>query len=255
MRTFIICMIAPCVLSTACVESDGAPSDSSSSEQSSTRLTSAASTSTTTTPNGVSTGPISMTSSTSSSTTSSTSTTSRPTTTQSCLEPATTGNAETGSMGFEFRDDSYCDYAQVDRTGFPLVTTLLIDSVDAYNQSTPAQDLTLSFFVEVNSRLMELHPELDAEIQALGLTPCSFGGCNAQLTDVLVPDVLSLDPDGADAFPNGRRLEEPAMDLVLALMLLDLDLEPLEALADEPLGPPVGDVASLPTWPYVAGPQ
>jgi hypothetical protein len=159
-------------------------------------------------------------------------------------------------MGFEFRNTSYCDYMQIDRVGFPLVTTLMVSSssVADYNAAPTSENIN-AWVTEINSTFFDLHPELDAEIQSNGLTPSDFQVYSEQLTPLVVPDTLKLDPTAPDGFPNGRRLEEPTLDLVLALLLLDLSVDPIDALANLPLGPGANDVALPGTWPHVAGPQ
>jgi hypothetical protein len=79
----------------------------------------------------------------------------------------------------------------------------------------------------------------------------------------IVPDVLSLDLSRpGDGFPNGRRPADPAVDLCLALVLLDLEEgtgpagpHRITDLADLPLGPPANDVELGAEFPFLAAPH
>lgn len=165
----------------------------------------------------------------------------------------TDSNAETGDMGFVFRETPYCDYVQIDRVGVPLISTLLITSKDDYNAAGPEDDISLAFFGEISSSLMVLLEALEAAIIGGGWIACGVGSCQIQTTPLVIPDVLELDPADSGGFPNGRRLDDPAGGRVLAHLLLDLGMHDLDAFAD--LLPAQNDVAFPGQWPYVAPPH
>lgn len=77
------------------------------------------------------------------------------------------------------------------------------------------------------------------------------------VADLVVPDVLTIDPSAAAGFPNGRLLSDPVIDVTLAVLFLDIDANgqsPL-SLASLPLNPPTNDVAFRSSFPYLAPPQ
>jgi hypothetical protein len=100
--------------------------------------------------------------------------------------------------------------------------------------------------------------------------------CVRQAAPFIIPDVLTIDTTAAAGFPNGRQLEDRVMDIILALVLLDVDdaqLDPtpdpdpngvpLTVLfdldpateGDQPLNPAANDVDFLADFPYVAPPH
>ena len=54
------------------------------------------------------------------------------------------------------------------------------------------------------------------------------------------------------AFPNGRRLSDPVIDITLAAIFLDLTRHSPAVLAAIPLGPPANEVPFRETFPYLA---
>ncbi len=155
-------------------------------------------------------------------------------------------------------------YTRVDRTGAPAVGTALLsrattlsitgvgggilnpgiatntfnDQRDQLNRGDPVNDFAdfAGIFVagpQPNS-LKNIHFKLNAEMRALGLTPCSTlpaGGaatnadvnvdtCVAQAAPVILPDVLTYDFAAPEGFPNGRTFDDPVVDRLLAAALL-----------------------------------
>lgn len=197
-----------------------------------------------------------------------------------------TGPPDDGTIFFRTEEPSA--YAAVDRVGLPGVSHLHIASPDEYNRSTPVDDVERAFVTEVRDSIDALQigegvdgDGLRAEIEALGFVPCEPPEaevldppveCNRQVYPHVIPDVLGLDLDEANGFPNGRQLEDRAMDLTLGLVLLDLD-EALLGYEDEnsPGGHPLdaffdigGGVSLNPTsndrpfssgFPYLAPPH
>ena len=127
---------------------------------------------------------------------------------------------------------------QVDRTGFPAITTAMIASgadKDAFNLAAPAGDET-DFFVTLTETLMARY----------GLTQAGADG----LADFVLPDIVPL--GNLSGFPNGRRLEDDVLDIELGLIfgVFGPSVPALET--DNVDG---NDVPFLNTFPYLAGPQ
>ena len=84
--------------------------------------------------------------------------------------------------------------------------------------------------------MQNIHFKLNAELRALGLTPCSTvpaGGavtkadvnvdvCVAQAAPVILPDVITYDFSQPEGFPNGRAFDDPVADRLLAAALLKI---------------------------------
>jgi hypothetical protein len=153
---------------------------------------------------------------------------------------------------------------RVDRMGMPAVSTALIGASmkNAYNDANPTDDAT--FAGELVANLTGLHAALDDDLLRLGLTPCSTTGtpsCVSQnvaagvtVADLVIPDVLKVNPAAAAGFPNGRRLQDPVIDVTLAVILLQLGqpcgsstCSPTTLVGTNP--PPHGDY--LTTFPYL----
>jgi hypothetical protein len=165
-------------------------------------------------------------------------------------------------------DDTPSDsalYTRVDRTGAPAVGTALLsraaspvitgvgggilnpaiptnnfnDQRDQLNRGDPVNDFRdfAGVFVagpQPNS-LKNIHFKLNAEMRALGLTPCStvpagatsnadvnVDNCVAQAAPVILPDVITYDFQAPAGFPNGRGFDDPVADRLLAAALLQL---------------------------------
>ena len=165
---------------------------------------------------------------------------------------------ETGEApDFNFSETPPEDLDQVDRMGMPAINTAVIASKDDYNEATPEDDIAGDFVPEIIASLEFLHGALDDDLIGAGLVPCAVDDCVAQAAPLVVPDVLQIDP-GADAgFPNGRRPADPVIDIVLAVILLDLSEPGQDAgtLAGLPLNPPVNDVDFLGEFPFLAAPH
>lgn len=157
-------------------------------------------------------------------------------------------------------------FVRVDRTGAPAVGTALLsrattvtittasgailnpgntantfnDQRDQLNRGDPANDFrdfagTFVAGPQANS-LRNIHFRLNAELRALGLTPCStvpangpttaadvnVDVCVAQAAPVIIPDVITFDFAAPQGFPNGRTFDDPVADRILAAALLRL---------------------------------
>lgn len=72
------------------------------------------------------------------------------------------------------------------------------------------------------------------------------------VANLVIPDTLKLDVTKPNGFPNGRGLNDPVVDLTLAVIFLDLTKHPANLLASLPLDPPGNEVQTLPDFPYLA---
>ncbi len=109
------------------------------------------------------------------------------------------------------------------------------DQRDAFNRGDPVNDVMLTVGPQVNS-LANYHFKLGPQLRALGLTPCStemvsppsgigqvdISTCVAQVAPVVLPDVITYDPNVAVGWPNGRGFDDPVVDRLLAASLLKI---------------------------------
>jgi len=189
------------------------------------------------------------------------------------------GDVDAGAAGdFTFRTETPDMYTRVDRAGAPAVSTALVSSAmkNAYNDDDPSDDVTGDapgkWAGEFIASLDALHAAvgmtsgltLDEQLTGAGLTPCSSGAdCATQeiaagvpVYSFIIPDVITLNTNMPAGFPNGRQLSDPVMDVVLALVLLDLDgTHSVGTLGGLPLNPTANDVPFEATFPYVADPH
>jgi hypothetical protein len=75
------------------------------------------------------------------------------------------------------------------------------------------------------------------------------------VANLVIPDTLKLDLTKPNGFPNGRQLTDPAIDITLAFLFLDLTKTSKMALANLPLNPAGNDKPFRPDFPYLAPPQ
>jgi hypothetical protein len=111
---------------------------------------------------------------------------------------------------------------------------------DAFNRGDPVNDARDFAFIltvgpQINS-LANYHYKLGPQLRALGLTPCStetvtppannsqvnISTCVAQVAPVVLPDVITYDPNVAIGWPNGRHFDDPVVDRLLAASLLKI---------------------------------
>lgn len=161
---------------------------------------------------------------------------------------------------YAFATDGIEEYTRVDRAGMPAIATALIASKDSYNQQDPADDIAGAFVPEILNSLTFLHDALDTQLTELGLTPCTVvgdgtGSCATTAVPLIIPDTLSLDTSSDAQFPNGRRLEDPVIDITLAVALLELTGDPAPHTAGALVGvlnPAANDLAFSATFPFLA---
>jgi hypothetical protein len=96
-----------------------------------------------------------------------------------------------------------------------------------------------------------------AEATHFDVLPClqQVAAPGATVANLVVPDTLKLDLKRPSGFPNGRRLTDPAIDITLAFLFVDLSKTSPMALANLPLNPPGNDKPFRPDFPYLAPPQ
>lgn len=72
------------------------------------------------------------------------------------------------------------------------------------------------------------------------------------VTNLIVPDTLTVDLTKPSGFPNGRDLEDPVVDLTLGVLLLDLTEHTADTFARVPVNPDMNDVPLRDSFPYFA---
>lgn len=167
------------------------------------------------------------------------------------------GTTDDGDVGdgpsYEFASDEPSAYTRVDRIGMPAVGTAVITDKQAYNEADPATDAAGEYVEDITANVEALHAALDDDLTGLGLMPCATDVCVAQAAPLVVPDTLKIDLAGASGFPNGRRLEDPVIDVTLAVVLLDLSVEgqAVDTLVGV-LNPAANDLGFESAFPYLA---
>lgn len=216
---------------------------------------------------------------TSPTTTNPTATTTDPTTdpttgTTTSNTTSTTTDPDTGTTGvdpgFVFPQDPFDAYTQIDRHGAVEAGTAGIAASaglgfspgqdvtirDAYNASNPVEDAAQKWVPEIGASVTFFHMALDDDLIGLKLVPATIAETVAQAGPVIIPDAIKYDPSKPTAYPNGRTLTDPVVDITLAAVLLKLGPnQPLSLLADLPLNPPANDVPFLAEFPYLAPPH
>lgn len=177
---------------------------------------------------------------------------------------------------YDFREDAADAYVRVDRMGFPAVNTALIaaENKDAYNESDPADDVDVAgtFASDAVATLQFLHGDSDpgstglnddlvlantlfgTDLVPCGATPGVDTSCLTQAVPLAFPDVLLLNTGETSGFPNGRALDVPVVDIILAAVLIDVSADPsglLQAFAAIGLSQSPNDVAFSDTFPYL----
>ena len=187
----------------------------------------------------------------------------------------------------EFNDTPFEDYVQNDRMGFPAINTALIASAnkDAYNAGSPTDDVADTWLDDIVDSLDYLHeggdPQpfagagLDNDLAGLMLTPCippsaPMDNCITQAGPAAIPDVLMIDTDSTldptdiyQLLTVGRPLDIDIMDVILAVVLLDLGDHSVLTFWDlngdmtpgDSLNPFTNDVEFPGAWPHLAAPN
>lgn len=74
------------------------------------------------------------------------------------------------------------------------------------------------------------------------------------VANLVVPDLLRLDLNQPAGFPNGRRFEDPVVDVTLAVIFLDLTRHPATTFAALPVNPDKLDQPLQTSFPFLAAP-
>lgn len=109
---------------------------------------------------------------------------------------------------------------------------------DALNRGDPANDARDFTFMltrgpQTNS-LANIHFKVGPQLRAMGLTPCSvetvvpplspadvdISECVRIAAPVVIPDVITYNPNATPGWPNGRGFDDPVIDRLLAAALL-----------------------------------
>ena len=104
-------------------------------------------------------------------------------------------------------------------------------------------------------------PTPSATVTAYNVENCftqPFPGQNGlTLHTIIVPDTLKLDLTRPSGFPNGRDLDDPVIDILLAALFLDFNVTGQSPMtfANLPLNPPANDRPFTTTFPFLAPPQ
>lgn len=193
-----------------------------------------------------------------------TSTTENPTT-----EPMTSGSTGTPGGGFVFAPDPPEAYTQIDRHGAVEAGTAGIGAPlglglggedlsirNMYNASNPVEDAAGMWVPEIGKSVTFFHQAFDDDLMALGLVPATVDETVMQAGPVIIPDTIKYDPTMPTSYPNGRKLEDPVVDITLAAVLIKLGpMQPLDLFASLPLNPPANDVPFQAEFPFLAPPH
>ena len=182
------------------------------------------------------------------------------------------GSNNSNPQGFVFAAAPATAYARVDRMGGPVTATVLITPAhkDLFNSTDPINDG--DYAAEEINTVKVLHYQLDPQLKAAGLASCAkscdtFAKCDvslciSQAVNLIIPDMLHLDLDKPDGFPNGRTFADSVVDRVVALALLDVTTPGQcngapctgDTLVNLPLDPTVNDKPLPADFPYLADP-
>jgi hypothetical protein len=193
--------------------------------------------------------------------------------TESDTDPSTSTGPD--PTVFMFREDGPDAYTQIDRMGLPAVNTALIatENKDAYNADDPTARAGGDYNPDIRQAVLFFHhggagaqPDgngLDDDLTGLDLAFCSTlqpagqtSQCEQQIGSVLgAGDQIGVDTTMPAGFPNGRMPANAVIDIVFALVLLDLDTESVTTFAELPLNPTENDVAFPKGFPYFAPAQ
>ena len=183
---------------------------------------------------------------------------------------STTDPTTGGDNGFVFADDPYEAYTQIDRHGAVEAGTAGIRAKeglgfndgsdisirDDYNASNPVEDIAQKWVPEIGASVTFFHDAFDDDLMTFGLVPATVAETVMQAGPVIIPDTIKYDPSMPTSYPNGRKLEDPVVDITLAAVLLKLGgNQPLTTFADLPLNPTANDVPFKDEFPFLAPPH
>lgn len=89
---------------------------------------------------------------------------------------------------------------------------------------------------------------------ALDVSPCLNQKVGTRsVASLVIPDVVTLDPTQSSGFPNGRQLQDPVIDVEIAVLFLDITKTSPAVLANLPLDPSGNDKPLPGVFPFLAG--
>jgi hypothetical protein len=94
--------------------------------------------------------------------------------------------------------------------------------------------------------------------KVVSVTPCLeqvVPGTGKRVVDLVVPDTITVNLSQPSGFPNGRRLQDPVIDITLAVIFLDMSKHGPSTFVNLPLNPPANDRPFRTQFPYLALPQ
>jgi hypothetical protein len=183
------------------------------------------------------------------------------------------GSSTSNPEGFVFSSQPVSAYARVDRMGGPVTATVLITPghKDQFNSTDPINDG--DYAAEEIDTVKTLHFQLDPQLKAAGLASCAkacdqnvddcdVSRCISQAVGLIIPDMLHLNLDKPDGFPNGRNFADSVVDRVVALALLDVTTPGQcngapctgDTFVNLPLDPTTNDKPLPADFPYLADP-
>lgn len=93
---------------------------------------------------------------------------------------------------------------------------------------------------------------------SFSVTPClnqTVPGTGTTVAGLVVPDTITVNLAAPSGFPNGRRLQDPVIDVTLAVLFLDLRVHSPLTFFNVPVNPPANDRTFRADFPYLAPPQ
>jgi hypothetical protein len=94
--------------------------------------------------------------------------------------------------------------------------------------------------------------------RVVSVTPCLeqvVPGTGKRVVDLVVPDTITVNLAQPSGFPNGRRLQDPVIDITLAVIFLDMRRHGPSTFVNLPLNPPANDRPFRAEFPFLALPQ
>jgi hypothetical protein len=99
-------------------------------------------------------------------------------------------------------------------------------------------------------------PVATGATKSYDVLPCFYqvvpGTAGLTVSNLVIPDVVTLDFSKPSTFPNGRQLFDPVIDITFAAIFLDLTKHSPAILAGIPLGPAANEVPFRKEFPYLA---
>jgi Domain of unknown function (DUF4331) len=94
--------------------------------------------------------------------------------------------------------------------------------------------------------------------QVVSVTPCLeqvVPGTGTRVVDLVLPDTITVNLAQPSGYPNGRRLQDPVVDITLAVIFLDMNRHGPNTFANLPLNPAANDRPFRTEFPFLALPQ